>query len=60
MAYEDIIPMSLFDTASFDDVIDLLSSLPIPGQDRVTVFISWSKQVGYDFTREDLDILRQS
>ena len=60
MAYEDVIPESFLNTGASGSVLDLLASLPIPGQDRITVFISWSKDVGYNYTREDLDILRSA
>ncbi len=60
MAYEDVIPDSFLNPGAAGSVLDLLASLPIPGQDRITVFISWSKDVGYNYTREDLDILRSA
>jgi len=58
LAYEDVIPVAYFNPGSVDEVIDLLLSLPIHGNDRVNIFISWSKEVDYNFTKGDLDILR--
>lgn len=58
VAYEDVIPIAYFNPGSVDEVIDLLLSLPIPGHDRVNVFMSWAKEVDYNFTVGDLDILR--
>lgn len=58
MANEDIIPVEYFTPEATPAVMGLLLSLPIPGADRVRVFISWSKDVGYKYTVEDLDILR--
>ncbi len=58
LAYEDVIPDSFLNPASAVDVLDLLLSLPIHSQDRVSIFIAWSKDVGYSFTRGDLDSLR--
>lgn len=60
MAYEDVIPLSFFNPGSASDVIDILTSLPIPPEDRISIFISWSKDVGYIYNKGDLDILRSS
>lgn len=60
MAYEDVIPLMFFNPGAAADVIDILTSVPIPAEDRVSIFISWSKDVHYTYYKEDLDILRNS
>lgn len=58
MAYEDVIPQSYYNAGSSDDVKSYLLSLPITSFDRITAFISWSKDIGYKFTKKDLDVFR--
>ncbi len=58
MAYEDVIPVELFTPGAAAAVRGLLLLLPLPGADRVRIFISWSKDVEYKYTVEDLNVLK--
>ncbi len=58
MANEDVISVDLFTPGAAAKVTDLLLSLPLPGADRVRIFISWAKDVGYKYTGGDLKVLK--
>ncbi len=58
MANEDVIPVEYFTPAAAAAVIGLLLSLPITGADRVRIFISWAKDVGFNYTAADLGVLK--
>lgn len=55
---EDVIPIDLFFSSMFAEVLALLSSLPLTSHEKVSLFISWSKDVDYSYTVTDLDNLR--
>lgn len=50
------IPLELFSVERYEDFVTFLRSLPIPTKDKVYIFIDWSKEVGYSYSREDLSI----
>lgn len=58
--YEDVIPADLYDSSMATKILLFLNSLPISSIDKITIFLAWSKDVGYSYTVKELDVLRSS
>jgi hypothetical protein len=56
----DIVPEEFFDVQHAGAVIDFLKAFPIPGQEKLDIFIAWAKAVGVKTSGSQRDAVKAS